>query len=199
MRLFILYKIKVVSATYFIQGPNSRTRVIVMAVSGKSACFGGCPPDHFSFPFEAECTEYIALQAEITRAIVRAIRMGYSNFFSGLRPGFDLVCVGILLEARDIDPRFADIRLTAVWSRPQKDLPGIWPEVYRVALERADEVLTIPPGAPPIANLECAHYMVKKSGLAICYFDGQDPETAYMINQARRYGLDIIDLGPFTD
>ena len=165
-----------------------------MVLFEKSVCFGGCRPDQFPFQLKVENPEYVALQAEITRAIIKAIQDGYSNLFCAMQPGFDLICAGILLEIRDIDPKFNDARLTAVLSHSEGCLSGIWGDVYQGVLERADEVVFGSSRLHPMANLERILYMVERSGRIICYFDGRDGDTAYLVNHALQRGLEIQNL-----
>ena len=160
----------------------------------KSVCFGGCRPDQFPFPLKVDNSEYVALQAEITRAIIKAIQDGYSNFFCGMQPGFDLICAGILLEIKDIEPKFANARLTAVLSHAERDLSEVWENVYQGVLERADEVVFGSSRLHPMASLERILYMIERSGRVICYHDGQDAETAYMVNHGLQRGLEIHNM-----
>ena len=164
----------------------------------KTLCFSGYRPEKFPFPMEAGCEAYIALQADITRAIGESVQAGYTRFLSGMARGFDLVCSGILLEMKKMSPVYADIELVAVLPFVGHGFKGRWGTVHDLVLEEADEIITLPSPANRQAYLECNRYMVEQSGRLICYYDGQPGGTAHTFHYAVRNELEICNLAVFN-
>ena len=163
----------------------------------KTVCFSGYRPEKFPFPLDADCKAYIALQANITRAIGEAVQAGYHRFLSGMARGFDLVSAAILLEMKKTHPVYADIELTAVLPFAGQGFKGHWGLVHDGILEGTDEIITLPSPANRQAYLIRNRYMVEQSSRLICYYDGQPGGTAHTFHYVVRSELEICNLADF--
>ena len=163
----------------------------------ETVCFSGYRPEKFPFPLEAGCEAYIALQADITRAIGESVQAGYTRFLSGMARGFDLVCSGILLEMKKIISNYADIELVSVLPFAGRGFKGRWGTIHDLVLEEAAEIITLASPANRQAYLVRNRYMVEQSGRLICYYDGQPGGTAHTFHYAVRNELEICNLAVF--
>ena len=80
-----------------------------------TACFSGYRPEKFSFPLlDENHFEYLRLQSDIHKSIIKALELGYHFFLCGMARGFDLLCADILLDIREQNKQYRDISLIAV-------------------------------------------------------------------------------------
>lgn len=163
----------------------------------QTVCFSGYRPEKFPFPLDADCKAYKNLQAGITRAIGESAQAGYLRFLSGMARGFDLICAAILLEMKEMSSRYADVELVAVLPFAGHGFKGRWGVIHDMALEQADEVVTLSDKHHRNVFLERNRYMVEQSGRLLCYYDGQLGGTAHTVRCALHHRLEIHNLADY--
>ena len=162
-----------------------------------TACFSGYRPEKFPFPLEANCDEYITLQADIAIAIGESVQAGYTRFLSGMARGFDLVCSSILLEMKKMSPIYSDIELVAVLPFTGHGFKGRWGYIHDMVLDEAAEIINLPSQRNRQAYLERNCYMVEQSSRLLCYYDGRLGGTAHTVRLAVHNKLEIFNLADY--
>ena len=157
-----------------------------------TACFSGHRPEKFSFPLLDENNfEYLRLQADIYKAILEALELGYTFFLCGMARGFDLLCADILLDIREQNPQYRNVSLTAVLPYAAHTFAGAWGELHRVVKQCANQVVIVSPTYSARCYERRNLYMVENSSHLICYFDGVQGGTAQVLKMARERGLTV--------
>lgn len=158
-----------------------------------TACFSGYRAQKFPFALVEGCPECDALSARLETAVLDAVGEGYGRFYCGAAQGFDLLAAETVLRLRESGE---DVRLLCAVPFPgQADSwDKGWRERYDRVLRLSDEVDILSEsysrGCYQLRN----RYMVDRSSLLICYFDGQPGGTAATIRYALGKGLQICNL-----
>lgn len=149
-----------------------------------TACFSGYRPEKFSFPLNMDCSEFEALQANIEVAIKNAAQDGYTTFLCGMAAGFDLVCADIFYDVRESGAEFEHLKLATIIPFQGHKVPKNWRTLYTRTISRADYVEILLPAYQSGCYIRRNDWMLERSSLLICYWDGQEGGTAYTVRRA---------------
>ena len=137
-----------------------------------SVCFSG----HRSVPFAKRRELKQCLKSEIAKAYAD----GYRYFYCGMAMGFDLLAA----EAAVVPFRGQSDR----WSKEEQ-------AKYDAILRIVDDVVVLSEQYYNGCLLRRNDYMVNRSSRLIAYFDGNPKGgTFYTVREAKRQGLDIVNL-----
>jgi uncharacterized phage-like protein YoqJ len=165
-----------------------------MSEKAKTACFSGYRPEKFSFPLCGNNEKYLGLVSRVRDAVKQAAEGGYGTFLCGMAAGFDLMCGDVALKLKEETQGCSRLRLVAVRPFPEHDVPDPWKDVYRFVMDRADERICVSGGGNHRGYRARNRYMVDRSSLLICYYDGQPGGTAHTVGYAQKNGLLIVNL-----
>lgn len=151
-----------------------------------SVCFSG----HRSVPFAKRRELKQCLKSEIAKAYAD----GYRYFYCGMAMGFDLLAAEAALS---LQCELKDLQVIAVvpfrgqsdrWSKEEQ-------AKYDAILRIVDDVVVLSEQYYNGCLLRRNDYMVNRSSRLIAYFDGNPKGgTFYTVREAKRQGLDIVNL-----
>ena len=146
-------------------------------------CFTGHRPQYLKRPQEE-------IQADLEKAIYRAIQEGYTTFITGMARGVDIMAGEIVYRLKD---RFPQLKLiAAVPFAGFEDLWGpYWKVRYKMLLERADYVKYISSGYSMDVFEVRNHWMVDKSAKVIAVFNGRRSGTMFTIKYAQKKNVPV--------
>lgn len=85
----------------------------------KSCCFTGHRPKAFSFGYDEENEEFLALRSKMKNTIIQVCNAGCRTFFCGMAEGVDLWCGEIVLELSDrFDPPLEIVPVVPFLAQP---------------------------------------------------------------------------------
>jgi len=135
-----------------------------------SVCFSG----HRSVPFAKRRELKQCLKSEIAKAYAD----GYRCFYCGMAMGFDLLVIAVVPFRCQSDR----------WSKEEQ-------AKYDAILRIVDDVVVLSERYFNGCLLRRNDYMVNRSSRLIAYFDGNPKGgTFYTVREAKRQGLDIVNL-----
>lgn len=134
------------------------------------------------------------LRERLKEAVTLSYRLGMRHFYCGMALGFDMMAAEVVLSLKG---SLTGIRLTAVI--PFKGQSDRWrygeQERYSHILGMADEVVCLSDRYFDGCLLRRNDYLLSHSNGVIAYFDGKPRGgTFYTCREARRQGLDVINL-----
>lgn len=156
-------------------------------VKNKTACFSGHRPTRLP-----KGQALRRLEERLYEEIEEAIFDEFDTFLFGACYGFDLLAARQVL----LHKRFKNIRLVAIV--PFEGQAEKWDEAlrgeYHSILAQCDEVITLHKNYRREYYLARNRYMVDRSALLICYYDGGRGSTGQTVFYAKEKGLEIINL-----
>ncbi|MDL2226999.1 DUF1273 domain-containing protein [Deltaproteobacteria bacterium OttesenSCG-928-M10] len=159
----------------------------------KTACFSGHRPQKLYSLVETSGGSIDNLRENVRGEILKAIGQGYQSFICGMAHGFDLICGCLVVEIKK-EERFRDIQLVAAMPFPEHGFTSPWCVPHQLVLSNADRVETVCPSFNKKAYLERNRFMVDRSSLLICYFDGLPGGTEHTVRYAVEKHLNIVNL-----
>lgn len=158
-----------------------------------TACFSGHRPQKLYNLIKAGGISIDDLREEIRHEILKSISEGYKSFICGMAHGFDLICGCLVVEIKH-EEKFRDIQLVAAMPFPEHGFASPWRVPHQLVLSNADRVEAVCPSFSKKAYLERNRFMVDRSSLLICYFDGLPGGTEHTVRYAAEKNLNIINL-----
>ena len=158
-----------------------------------TACFSGHRPQKLYNLIKRGGISIDDLREKIRHEILKSISEGYKSFICGMAHGFDLICGCLVVEIKT-EPRFRDIRLMAALPFPEHGFSSPWSVPHQLVLSNADRVEIVCPSFSKGAYLDRNQFMVDRSSLLICYFDGLPGGTEHTFKYAVEKHLNIINL-----
>ena len=159
----------------------------------ETACFSGHRPQNLYPLVKAGYDSLDNFRENVRGEILKAIDMGYKSFICGMAHGFDLIC-GCLVAEIKAEAKFRDIQLVAAMPFPEHGFSSPWSVPHQLVLSNADKVEIVGPAFSKNAYLERNRFMVDRSSLLICYFDGLPGGTKHTVKYALEKQLKIINL-----
>ena len=140
-------------------------------------CFTGHRPQYLKRPQEE-------IQADLEKAIYRAIQEGYTTFITGMARGVDIMAGEIVCRLKD---RYPQLKLVAaVPFAGFEDLWGpYWKVRYEALLKHADYVKYVSSGYSEGVFEVRNHWMVDRSAKVIAVFNGKRSGTMFTIQYAQ--------------
>ena len=126
----------------------------------------------------------------ITVSYTHLAEKGYRIFYTGGCTGFDILAGEMLLGMKE---EFPEIQLIAVlpFEEQANTWGEFWREKYFTLLEHCDDVITLQPRYTPGCYQRRNRYMVDRSSLLICYYDGKTGGTQSTVAYAEKLGLEV--------
>ena len=145
----------------------------------ETACFSGYRAEKLPFSVRDENQEYDKFLWSLSSVIRKSAEKGYRIFYTGGCTGFDILAGEMLLGMKE---EFPEIQLIAVlpFEEQANTWGEFWREKYFTLLEHCDDVITLQP-----------RYMVDRSSLLICYYDGKTGGTQSTVAYAEKLGLEV--------
>lgn len=132
------------------------------------------------------------MKKRVRKEIVNSIKLGYSNFISGMALGFDMMCAEIVLGLK----KKYDIKL--ICAVPCKNQDQYWTgeqrEKYKAILNSADQIRCLYQKYTRWCMQERNKFMVNNSSRVIAFFNGSEGGTKQTIDYAKSKKLEIINL-----
>ena len=163
----------------------------------KICCFTGHRLQKLPWKSDELSPMCISFKEKLKQQIIDLIKLDYTYFISGMALGSDMICAEIILRLKKDYPY---TKLEAAIPCPQQ--ADRWHTElrnrYNYILEQCDEIHICSPNF----TSTCLHirnsYMVNKSNAVIAIWDGTPGGTKNTIDLAKRKGLDIYLLNPYT-
>lgn len=158
-----------------------------------AACFSGCRAEKLPFSVSDGSEEYELFLKRLKESIREAAQDGYRDFYTGGCSGFDILAGEAVLALKE---ELSELRLIAVlpFEEQANAWSEFWREKYFSLLERCDQVLTLQPKYTAGCYQRRNHYMVERSSLLICFYDGKNGGTQSTVSYAEKMGLEIRTL-----
>lgn len=156
----------------------------------RTACFTG----HRNLPTQ----EIKKIEKQLNKIIEKLYQRGVIFYGAGDSYGFDMLAEMAVLRAKE---RHEEIKLILVL--PCKDQDKFWTvdnkKEFAVIFHKADKVVY----TSEYYENGCMHkrnrHLVNFSGYCVAYLTKNSGGTAYTVEYARRNGLEIINVGSFSD
>ena len=155
-----------------------------------TACFSGYRAEKLPFSVRDENQEYDKFLWSLSSVIRKSAEKGYRIFYTGGCTGFDILAGEMLLGMKE---EFPEIQLIAVlpFEEQANTWGEFWREKYFTLLEHCDDVITLQPRYTPGCYQRRNRYMVDRSSLLICYYDGKTGGTQSTVAYAEKLGLEV--------
>lgn len=131
-----------------------------------------------------------AVKRDLKRAIIAAVKSGYTTFITGMAYGVDIWAGEIVVKLKKRNPELhliAAIPFEGFESR----WPREWKERYSDLLGKADLVRYICPAYHTGAYQRRNEWMVDHSALVIAVFNGEKSGTKNTIDYAAKCGVQV--------
>lgn len=131
-----------------------------------------------------------AVKRELKRAIIAAVKSGYTTFITGMAYGVDIWAGEIVVKLKRRNP---ELHLIAAvpFEGFESRWPREWQERYSDLLGKADLVRYICPSYHAGAYQRRNEWMVDHSALVIAVFNGEKSGTKNTIDYAAKCGVQI--------
>lgn len=158
-------------------------------------CFTGHRPQ--TLLADAPDFDPAALRPVLREEIRTLVQAGVDSFYTGMAMGADLWCAQAVLDLRAEYPR---LRLLAAIPYPEqaKGFDGESQALYRRIYDACDERVVLCPRYTRICMQMRNEYMVNRSGHVLALYAGYKGGTRNTLLYAKRRGLRILVINPFT-
>ena len=162
-----------------------------------TVAFTGYRPNKLPFTEDKKDEQYLAFRRKLKQVIECLVERGYTDYISGVAMGFDTWVAEDVIEIKKHNPA---IKLECAIPCPGQDAK--WSLGDKT---RRKKILRHSDSQPVICehySSDCFHirnrYMVDKSDVVVCCFDGQKGGTAYTVDYALKHGKIVIQINPQT-
>lgn len=164
----------------------------------KSACFTG--PRDSKMPYDEKSAYHEKLEKVLRRQIIRLIRIGVSEFYTGGQTGIDTLAALLVISIREELETTAKLNLVLPYRNMQAGFSELQKDNYNWIERSADTVVYLNEKYTPNCYRERNRYMVEKSDFLIGVADTERPHsgTHMTINLASKKGIEIILINPVT-
>lgn len=156
-----------------------------------TCCFSGHRPPRLPWGTNEGDARCAALKAELAAHLEGIYQAGYRHFICGMAIGCDMYFADAIIALRNNHP---EVTLEA--AIPCATQPDRWTREQRVRynnlLDACDEVTVLKIGYTPGCMLERNRYMVDRSSLLLCCYNGAPGGTMSTILYAERSGVETI-------
>ena len=162
-----------------------------------TVAFTGYRPTKMPFEENKKDDKYIRFREAQLKVINRLIELGYTDLISGMAQGFDTWTAADVLSLRKKNKE-----LTLECAIPFPDQAKKWPlsEQTRryLIIARANSSVIVSPEYTRDCMFARNRYMVDKSDVVVCAYDGQSGGTAYTVDYALKHDKIVIQINPQT-
>ncbi len=160
-----------------------------------TVAFTGYRPDKMPFTESDTDATYRAFRESLSAVISRLLERGATHFISGVAMGFDIWAAEEILKEKKKTP---SIHLECAIPFPAQ--ADTWQKDYKKRREKilkeADESVTLSKEYTKECFFVRNRYMVDKSDVVVCAYDGQRGGTAYTVNYALEKKKIVIRIDP---
>ncbi|MDD5016880.1 MAG: SLOG family protein [Eubacteriales bacterium] len=164
----------------------------------KSACFTG--PRASKMPYDEKCVYHEKLEQVLKEQIIKLIRVGVSEFYTGGQTGIDTLAAFLVIGIKQELGTTANLHLVLPYRNMQAGFSALQKDDFDCIEGSADTVACLNETYTPVCYRERNRYMVEKSDYLIGVADTVKPYsgTHMAINLARKKGIEIIIINPIT-
>lgn len=157
----------------------------------KTCCFSGHRPPKLHWGTNESDVRCGALKSDIAARLDGIYQVGYRHFICGMALGCDTYFAEAVIALRE---RHGDVTLEA--AIPCGTQPEKWTneqrQRYNTLIDACDEVTVLQTAYTPGCMLARNRYMVDRSSLLLCCYNGGPGGTMSTILYAGRNGVDTI-------
>jgi len=133
------------------------------------------------------------IYSKLYTQIKNLYQQGYTNYYSGMADGFDMIAAEVVLALRS---EGCNVRLIAVipfmgHELGYSDLDKI---IYKLIFDGADEVVLTSEEYHDRCYLDRNDYLLGNCPQVVCYYSGKKGGTMYTVNRAVKAELPIINI-----
>ena len=163
-----------------------------------SACFTG--PRESKMPYEQTCAEYGKLELVLKVEIIKLIRRGVSEFYTGGQTGIDTLAAMLVVSIRQELMTTANLNLVLPHKNMAARFSTIQKDDFNWIKRSADTVVCLGDGYTSGCYRRRNRYMVEKSDYLIAVAGAKRPYSGtYMtLGMARRKGIETIVIDPLS-
>ena len=162
-----------------------------------TVCFTGYRPEKLPFGESADDGLYLRFRETLYKVIKRLAERGYTDFISGVAMGFDTWSAEDVLSMKESFPE-----ITLECAVPFPGQAAKWNMEDKIRRERiienSDRVTITSPTYSKSCFFTRNRYMVDRSSVVVCCFDGKSGGTAYTVEYAKKKGKTVIQINPST-
>ncbi len=164
-------------------------------MESKVCCFSGYQPDKLPFACDKADPAYNAFENKLLDQILCLVQQGYTDFYTGMAEGFDIIAAELVLAAQTFSPQ-AVLRLTCVipFRSQTAGWPRDWQERYRHVLNEADAVIVLAEHYYRGCYDDRNRYMIDHSDLLLTYYDTKAGGIQNVVNYAHKKGIEVCNL-----
>ena len=164
----------------------------------KSACFTG--PRESKMPYDEKSDRYARLESVLKKQIIRLIRIGVSEFYTGGQTGIDTLAALLVLRIKDELLTTANLHLVLPYRGMDAGFNALQQDDFDFIEDTADSVVYLNDIYTPVCYRERNRYMVKKSDYLIAVASAKKPHsgTHMTINMAKKKGIPTIIIDPLS-
>lgn len=163
-----------------------------------TCCFTEHRPSSLPWHYDEQGSLFNNFRSRFKEEIIKAILEGYTHFISGMALGVDIIAAEIVLMLKS---KYKGITLEcAIPCRNQCDNWVTGKDRYQSIINKADKVTLVCDsdyydGCMAKRN----KYMVDNSNKVIAVFNGRRGGTQQTINMAKKAGLDVVIINPYSN
>lgn len=164
----------------------------------KPACFIG--PKASNMPYSEKSALHEKLEEIMRAEIIKLIRIGVSEFFTGGQTGVDMLAALLIINIREELLTTANLNLVLPYRNIQNGFSKLQKDNFDWILGSANTVTCLPEKYTHICYREANRYMVDKSGFLIAVEDEGKPgkETQMAIDMAWKKGMNTVIINPLN-
>ena len=159
----------------------------------KACCFSGHRAEKLPWRYNEEALECLALKKLIAELLDEAVAVGFRRFYCGMATGADMYFGEAVLALRQT---CRDITLEGVVPFRGQELH--WPRAQRERYTRlasqCDSLTVLRDSYRPGCMQARNRYMVDRSALLLCVYDGKPGGTYNTVRYAEKQGVTVVVL-----
>ena len=163
-----------------------------------SACFTG--PRESKMPYTETSAEHGKLEMVLKAQIIRLIRIGVSEFYTGGQTGIDTLAAMLVISIRQELGTTANLNLVLPFKDMGARFSTLQKDNFDWIMRGADTVVCLNGRYTPGCYKKRNQYMVEKSDYLIAVAGAQRPYsgTHMTLGMASKKGIEIIRIDPLT-
>jgi uncharacterized phage-like protein YoqJ len=164
----------------------------------QSACFAG--PRAAKLPYAETSAEYGRLEAVLKAEIIRLVREGVSEFYTGGQTGVDTLAALLVLQIKEELGTTANLHLVLPYRNMPAGFSALQKDAFEWTEKSADTVTYLHDEYAPGCYRERNRYMVDRSDYLIAVAGSPAPRsgTHMAIGMAGKKGIAITLIHPLT-
>ena len=163
-----------------------------------SACFAG--PRASQMPYDEKNVYHGILETMMKVEIMRLVRVGVSEFYTGGQTGIDTLAALLVLQIKEELGTTANLHLVLPYKNMHAGFSALQKDAFEWIEKSADTVAYLHEGYAPGCYRERNRHMVEWSDYLVAVTDGAKPcnDMHTTIDMARKKEIRIITIDPVT-